>query len=139
MREMMEEVANINIFEGSVTESETENIVVAGQDSGKVAIILPNGKKIWGDNFRDNQKKLFQYLLSNQEYRSLIEEYIADGKATFGHCLGTEPNYLPNGQAYTVKLKEGVFLFVHYSTANRRKAIQKFADSVGLKLDILWD
>ncbi|STZ76654.1 Uncharacterised protein [Bergeriella denitrificans] len=135
--EIMEGVANIQIFEGYKAENEP----FEGTDAAraKAVIELPDGVNISGNSFRENQCKLFQYLLAHPTYKVMVENYVLNGKATSGHCLGTEPNYLPDGQAYTVKLKDGIFLYTHYSTMARRKAIQKFADSVGLDLNILWD
>lgn len=132
VQEIMEEVAHINIFE-----SELNNEELLSEEAPYCWIELTDGTKISGRNFRDNQKNFFKHLL-NSHYRELVENYIRNGKPTLTHCVGSEPCYRPNGMAYTTKLEDGIYLYTHSSTAQRRKSIQSFADSIGLKITFHW-
>lgn len=133
VQEIMDEVAHINIFESEVE----ENISIL--EENKCYIELADGTKISGKSFRDNQRTFFNYLLKEPKYRGLVENYIKNGKPTLTHCVGTEPCYRPNGMAYTTKLEEGIYVYTHSSTAQRRKSIQNFADSVGLAIKFHWE
>lgn len=132
VQEIMEEVAHINIFESELNEEQLS------EDAPYCWIELADGTKISGRNFRDNQKNFFKHLL-NSHYRELVENYIRNGKPTLTHCVGSEPCYRPNGMAYTTKLEDGIYLYTHSSTAQRRKSIQSFADSVGLNITFHWE
>ncbi|MFA9499688.1 GIY-YIG nuclease family protein [Mannheimia sp. E30BD] len=133
VQEIMEEVAHINIFESELNDEEQ-----LSEEAPYCWIELADGTKISGRNFRDNQKNFFKHLL-NSHYRELVENYIRNGKPTLTHCVGSEPCYRPNGMAYTTKLEDGIYLYTHSSTAQRRKSIQSFADNVGLNITFYWE
>ncbi|MFA9489268.1 MULTISPECIES: GIY-YIG nuclease family protein [unclassified Mannheimia] len=133
VQEIMEEVAHINIFESELNDEEQ-----LSEEAPYCWIELADGTKISGRNFRDNQKNFFKHLL-NSHYRELVENYTRNGKPTLTHCVGSEPCYRPNGMAYTTKLEDGIYLYTHSSTAQRRKSIQSFADNVGLNITFYWE
>lgn len=67
-----------------------------------------------------------------------MEEFCLNGKPTVGHCIGNQPSFRSNGMAYTVQLEENLFLHTHSSTKDRRKAIQNFADEMGISVEFCW-
>lgn len=131
VQEIMDEVAHINIFETSVNDEEENNI-------GQYFIELDH-HKISGKSYRDNQKKFFLFLLKSRNYRPLVEDFCRNGKPTVRHCIGNEPSFHPNGMKYTIELEENIYLHTHSSTKDRRKAIQNFADAVGLNIRFHWE
>lgn len=130
-QEILNEIAHIEIFERYI-ELEEEN------QNGQIYIEL-DGKKIPGKNYQDNQKRFFLFLLKQPKYRALVEEFCANGKPTVSYCIGNEPAIRPNGMKYTFELEKGLHLYTHASTDARRKAIQHFADSVGLNIVFHWE
>ncbi|MFY1027667.1 GIY-YIG nuclease family protein [Actinobacillus seminis] len=130
VQEIMDEVAHINIFETDFIEDE--------EIQSKKHYIEFDGHKISGKSYRDNQVNFFLFLLKSAKYRPLVEEFCLNGKPTVGHCIGNQPSFRSNGMAYTVQLEENLFLHTHSSTKDRRKAIQNFADEMGISVEFCW-
>lgn len=127
------EVANIDLFENTVLISETE------KETGMCWIKLPNGDKVFGKNPSNNQIKLFEHLIRNDDYKELVEEQIIKGKPSSRQLLGTEAVFDKQGRPRCAKLDDSLFLYTNLSTKDREKALLRFADQIGLTIDINWN
>ncbi|MBO0457749.1 GIY-YIG nuclease family protein [Enterococcus hulanensis] len=133
--EILEEVANINLFQmDSIRElNETEN-----SSKKKFVIIDNNGNKFSDKSARANYIHLVKHYLTDSNYQDAVLRLVVKEKPTSRALLGAQKSILPSGRATTVELLPNIFLYTHFSTEARRKAIQKFANQIGIKIDILW-
>ncbi|MFA9468747.1 GIY-YIG nuclease family protein [Streptococcus sp. E24BD] len=134
-QDILENIANINIFDNTISEPET----LSETTPTHLSISLPDGTSIPGKSARHNHIELFKTLLHHPLYAEMIREQIVSGKPSYKQPLGTEMSFEKNGRPRCAELDTGIFLYTTLSTKDREKAILRFADKIGLDITINWD
>lgn len=136
VQEILEEVANINLFQKELVEQSDEN---ENSDEKEFVITDSNGNKFLDKSARANYIHLVKHYLFDKDYQDSVFRLVVKDKPNSGTLLGIQKNVLPSGRATTVELMENVFLYTHFSTKARKKAVQKFAEQIGITVEIFWN
>ncbi len=126
---ILQDVANINIYEGDKIVSEE-----ADQD---VTVVLPY-TTITGKNPSQCFVNVFKYLYNDEDYAIHLIEKIIEGTPNTNNLLGTEPLFDNRNTARTTELDKGLYLYTNMSTDSKRRALLKFAESINLEIQINW-
>lgn len=126
---ILQEVANINIYEG-------DKIVSEATDQ-EVTVVLPYAT-ITGKNPSQSFVNVFKYLYNDEEYSIRLIEKIVEGSPNTNNLLGTEPLFGNRNNARTTELDKGLYLYTNLSTDAKRRTLLKFAESINLEIQINW-
>jgi hypothetical protein len=126
---ILQEVANINIYEG-------DKIVSEATDQ-EVTVVLPYAT-ITGKNPSQSFVNVFKYLYNDEEYSIRLIEKIVEGSPNTNNLLGTEPLFDNRNNARTTELDKGLYLYTNLSTDAKRRTLLKFAESINLEIQINW-
>ncbi|MDG3132855.1 GIY-YIG nuclease family protein [Streptococcus suis] len=132
---ILQEVANINLFENSEVQSDLDNEPV----NIDYYIQLTNGYKIHGKSARNSYINFFKYLLSDSELRQRVHKQVYLGKPSSGNPLGTKAKFDRKSVAMSVQLEEGLHLLTTLSTKDRQRLLLRFAKQINLSITIHWD
>ena len=126
---ILQDVANINIYEGDKSVPETPDQVVTA--------VLPY-TTITGKNPTQCFVDVFKYLYNDEDYAMHLIDKTVDGTPNTNNLLGTEPLFNNRNSARTVELDKGLYLYTNMSTAAKQRALLKFAESINLEIQINW-
>lgn len=139
VQEILEEVANINLFDSTQIEECDKRTEVRASDDGQVFMIKDsNGHEFVNASAQGNYIEFVRAYYRNPQYRERISRLVIQEKATSVNILGSEKNIVPSGQINTIKLDRNVYLFKNYSTSRRKVVLEKFAQQIGVQVEINW-
>lgn len=139
-QEILEEVANIDLFESSdATEVEKEVESAKGMRQKNFVIHdITNDKVFTAKSARANFIDFISFYYNDERYHEKLARLTVQDKPTFGNVLGIKPNINSTGRNYTVEIVPNVFLYVNFGTKHRRKALEKIAEQIGVILAVEW-
>jgi len=136
---ILENVANVNIFESTQLPEEEPNLNQEITNS-KIFNILINGTtKIEGKSARNTYVNFVKYLLKNPKYYEVLVaegEPLSKREGNQGKFVGTKKRVSPNGAILTQEIQPNIFLFTNYNKLNTTKAVQKIARQVNVSVEI---
>lgn len=139
VQEILEEVANINLFDSTQIEECDKPVVAKTSDAEHVFTIRDaNGNEFVNTSAQGNYIEFVRAYYHNPEYHEHVARLVVQEKATSVNILGSEKNIVPSGQINTIKLDTNVYLYKNYSTRRRKVILEKFADQIGVKVEINW-
>lgn len=126
---ILQDVANINIYEGDKSVPETP--------VQEFSVVLPY-TTMTGKNPSQCFVNVFKYLYNDEDYAIHLIEKIVEGTPNTHNLLGTEPLFNLRNAARTTELDKGLYLYTNMSTDSKRRALLRFAESINLEIQINW-
>ncbi|MGT2895297.1 GIY-YIG nuclease family protein [Streptococcus entericus] len=132
---VLEEVANIPLFELSTNETEKE---YHPHHQG-YTIALADGTILTGKNPTACYVNLFKHLITSPIYSEKVLELVIRGEPNGRFLLGTVEKFDKSGIRQTSPVTPHIHVYRNLSTPNKKRVLQRFADQIGLSLTINWD
>ena len=138
---ILENVANINLFETVPTVSEITAELEEGIIDTKLSFIIRinGGQDVKGKSARNAYINFIKLLLKTPSYREVLiaeGEPLSRNEGNEGKYVGTKKRVSPGGMINTVEIESGIFLYTQFSKANLKTAILKVAKDVNIKVEI---
>lgn len=133
---VLEDVANIPLFDFSSSEQETENSTNSLQD---YTIKLADGQIISGKNPTTCYVNLFRYLVKSPTYSEKVLELVIKGEPNGRFLLGSLERFDKSGMRLTSPVTQNIHVYNNLSTADKKRVLLRFADQIGLGITINWD
>ena len=135
---ILENIANINIFDVKMDDSET---VLTENDDKKEGndkffeVIIDDSLRIPGKSARNCFVNVAKKLIENPDYYNVL---VVDGPplsrqdGNGGKYIGTQGRTTPSGYIPTVPISDDLVLYANFNLASTKKAIEKMAKDIGV-------
>lgn len=133
---VLEDVANIPLFDPSTTKQEAESMTSHPQD---YTVVLADGQLISGKNPTACYVNLFKHLLVDPQTTEQVLALVTTGEPTSRLLLGTVERFDKSGMRLTSPVAQNVHVYNNLSTADKKRVLLRFADQIGLDITINWD
>lgn len=133
---VLEDVANIPLFDFSSNQQETESSANA---SKSYTVKLANGKLISGKNPTACYVNVFKHLLVDPQTTEQALALVTTGEPTSRLLLGTIERFDKSGMKLTSPVTQNIHVYNNLSTADKKRVLLRFADQIGLDITINWD
>lgn len=133
---VLEDVANIPLFDFSSNQQETESSPNA---SKSYTVKLANGQLISGKNPTACYVNVFKHLLVNPQTTEQVLALVTTGEPTSRLLLGTVERFDKSGMRLTSPVTQNIHVYNNLSTADKKRVLLRFADQIGLSITINWD
>ncbi|MGT2926466.1 GIY-YIG nuclease family protein [Streptococcus cuniculipharyngis] len=133
---VLEEVANIPLFEPSTNEQEKDNVTDHHRD---YTLVLADGSIISGKNPTTCYVNLFKHLLKDPKTKDQILSLVTTGGPSSRLLLGTVERFDKSGMRLTSPITPHIHVYSNLSTADKKRVLRRFANQIGLSLTINWD
>lgn len=132
---ILDEVANIPLFELSTNETATEDHL---HHQG-YTITLADGTSISGKNPTACYVNFFKHLVKSPVYSEKVLELVIKGEPNGRFLLGTVEKFDKTGARKTSPVTPHIHVYRLLSTSNKKRVLLRFADQIDLNLTINWD
>lgn len=134
---ILEDIANIQLFE--LSDFPAEDASNPQQSNAKYQAILTDGHRIEGKNPTNCYVNVFRYLLQSPKTKDKVAELIQNGEPNSRFLLGNTERFDKSGMKLTSQIAPHVFLFNNLSTADKKRALTRFVESIGETIQLQWE